>query len=120
MSHILTIGDKTIEVFHTAANKDMHMMINNMHDPEICPECIRPGTLTDNPAVITDVHVPPGALNNDDLGKIFDSVTNKKPVLEKGDVVAFKNFNIPQKFIVSQVTPVATGWNIQLQAVKDE
>lgn len=42
----LQIGGKLLEFGHTAANNDIHMFINNMHDPSLCPECIEPGALT--------------------------------------------------------------------------
>lgn len=42
------IGDKVIEFAHTAVNKNMHLFIDNYHDPDLCPECIQPGTLIDD------------------------------------------------------------------------
>jgi hypothetical protein len=40
------LGDIEIEFSHTAVNKDMHMFIDGYHNPDLCPECIQPGTLT--------------------------------------------------------------------------
>ena len=39
------IGDKELEFGHTAVNMDAHLFINGMHDPKLCPECIKPKTL---------------------------------------------------------------------------
>lgn len=39
------IGGKTVKFDHTAVNKDAHLFIDGVHDPDLCPECIRPGTL---------------------------------------------------------------------------
>jgi len=44
-AHKFTIGDKEVEFTHTAVNKAMHLFISGTHDPELCPECIKPGTL---------------------------------------------------------------------------
>lgn len=43
-----TVAGKTIEFMHSAVNKDMHLFINGFHDPDVCPECIRPGTLVES------------------------------------------------------------------------
>lgn len=40
------VGRRTIEFAHTAVNKDIHMFIDGMHDPKLCPECIAIGSLT--------------------------------------------------------------------------
>lgn len=40
------IGQKTVQFTHTAANKDAHLFIDNYHNPDLCPECITPGTLS--------------------------------------------------------------------------
>lgn len=44
-SHEIMVAGKKIEFFHTAVNKDMHMMIDGYHNPDICPECIQRGIL---------------------------------------------------------------------------
>lgn len=48
MSKTIEVGGKQLMFSHTAVNGDMHLFINNMHDPELCPECIRPGTLVED------------------------------------------------------------------------
>lgn len=42
----ISIGDKEVCILHTAANEDAHLFIDNDHNPSLCPECIRPGTLS--------------------------------------------------------------------------
>lgn len=46
MKEEIIIGDKTVYFTHTAVNKYAHLFIDNNHDPELCPECIKPGTLS--------------------------------------------------------------------------
>lgn len=48
MSIKFSVGDSLVEFSHTAVNLDAHLFINNMHDPDLCPECIRPGILKFN------------------------------------------------------------------------
>lgn len=43
----LIIGGKVVGFAHTAVNKDMHLFIDNDHNPDICPECIQRGILVD-------------------------------------------------------------------------
>lgn len=43
----LIIGGKVVGFAHTAVNKDMHLFIDNDHNPDICPECIQKGILVD-------------------------------------------------------------------------
>lgn len=44
----LIIAGKEIMFSHTAVNKDMHMFIDEYHNPTVCPECIQPGILVEN------------------------------------------------------------------------
>lgn len=44
----IVVAGKDIEFFHTAVNKDMHMMIDGYHNPTVCPECIQPGILVED------------------------------------------------------------------------
>ena len=46
------VGTSVVEFTHTAANLDAHLFISNTHDPALCPECIRPGTLNFNKGVV--------------------------------------------------------------------
>jgi hypothetical protein len=46
--HEVIVAGKKIEFFHTAVNKDMHMMIDGYHNPDICPECIQRGILVED------------------------------------------------------------------------
>lgn len=41
----LIVADKEVRFSHTAVNGDMHMFIDNFHNPTVCPECIQPGLL---------------------------------------------------------------------------
>lgn len=41
------VGGKKLVFEHTAVNKNMHLFIDNYHDPDVCPECIQPGILID-------------------------------------------------------------------------
>jgi hypothetical protein len=43
----LQVAGKEILFSHTAVNGDMHLFIDGDHDPEVCPECIRPGLLVE-------------------------------------------------------------------------
>lgn len=43
----------TVGFAHTAVNKDMHLFIGDMHRPDLCAECIEPGSLTDGSGMIT-------------------------------------------------------------------
>ena len=45
MSRAFSIGSKKLEFTHTAVNRNAHLFIDGTHDPELCPECIKPGTL---------------------------------------------------------------------------
>ncbi len=47
MSHVITVAGRKIEFTHTAVNGDMHLFIDDHHNPDICPECIQPGTLVE-------------------------------------------------------------------------
>lgn len=40
------IGSTKVEFGHTAVNKNAHLFIGMTHDPVVCPECIRPNTLS--------------------------------------------------------------------------
>jgi hypothetical protein len=40
-----TVAGKSIEFAHTAANGAKHLFIDGYHNPDICPECIKPGVL---------------------------------------------------------------------------
>jgi hypothetical protein len=44
----LAVAGKKIVFLHTAVNKNMHLFIDDYHDPDVCPECIKPGTLVEN------------------------------------------------------------------------
>lgn len=44
---VIDVAGKKVEFSHTAVNKDMHLFINDYHNPDVCPECIQPGILVE-------------------------------------------------------------------------
>lgn len=44
----IQVAGKEIEFAHTAVNKDMHLLIDGFHNPNVCPECIQPGILVEH------------------------------------------------------------------------
>lgn len=46
-ANIMVVAGKKVMFSHTAVNKDMHLFIDGIHNPKLCPECIQPGILTE-------------------------------------------------------------------------
>lgn len=42
----MKVNGHIVEFVHTAVNTNMHLFIDDYHNPTVCPECIEPGILS--------------------------------------------------------------------------